>query len=51
MLRESQGLHVRVQQGMVDRGAELLQCAQLDLEDVAVKGQAESTRVGQDSVR
>jgi len=51
MLQESQGIHVRVRRDMVDRGAEVLQCAQLDLEDAAVKGQVESMRVGQDSVR
>jgi hypothetical protein len=50
MLQESQGIHVRVRQGMVDRGAEVLRCAQLHLEDAAVKDLVGSTRVGQDSV-
>lgn len=50
MLQESQGIRVRVRRGMGDRGAEVLRCAQLDLEDAAVKGRVGSTRVGQDSV-
>ena len=50
MLQESQGIHVRVRRGMEDRGAEVLRCAQLNLEDAAVKGRVGSMRVGQDSV-
>jgi hypothetical protein len=50
MLQESQEIHVRVRRGMEDHGAEVLQCAQLDLEDAAVKGRVGSTRFGQDSV-
>jgi hypothetical protein len=50
MLQESQGIHVRVRRDMVNHGAEVLRCAQLDLEDAAVKGRVGSTHVDQDSV-
>lgn len=51
MLQESQEIHVRVRRGMEDHGAEVLQCAQLDQVEAAVKGRPENTRVAQKIVR
>jgi len=50
MLSESQGTRVRVRQDMVGHGAEVRQCAQLDLEEAAVRDRLGSTHAAQDSV-